>query len=295
MSRIKVFFTFAAFIWLWGCGFWALWRYAASGEIPWLGLLVNAWALPVWMLLRFSLPQRFSGEQREAKAFALVLLGLAFVLLTATEQNLPIHLSIYNLFVVLLYLFHSSAVSHPPVPQQNQRFTPLVLSSGSCWPDLAAEQQDIAVEGGEFPAEGGGYLLVMMRGSFCADSRAQLLQLAELHPRLKQLGIQLVFASTELGEHWHHLWPDNEKPLTLQLDPRAMQNEAFIAQAGVPLWLRLSGRMMGVRGPATAAACRPSAWLLDSEGYVVWRHLPANYRVPGSGAFLYSQVSRLED
>ncbi|WP_237066742.1 hypothetical protein [Microbulbifer guangxiensis] len=177
----------------------------------------------------------------------------------------------------------------------NQKFPPLLLAGGGSWPLDTTGAAPVEEREGESATGEGGYLLVAMRGSFCADSRAQLLQLASLQTRLDRLGVQLVLVSTEAPEHWHHWWPGKDKPKVLQLDAHNAKNEAFIAPAGVPLWLRLTGRLLGMRGPASAAACRPSAWLLDDEGYIVWRHLPANYRMPGSGDFFLGQVSRLGD
>lgn len=295
MTRIKGFFTFAAFIWLWGCGIWALWQYFASAEIAWLGVLINAWAMPLWMVLRFFRSGQFAGEQWEPKAFAVLLVGLGIALLTASEQSLPMQLTLYNLFIVLIYLFHWSAVSHPAMPPLEQLFPPLSLSGSQRWP-VADSHGERQIEEIDEATEGkGGYLLVMLRGTFCADSRAQVCQLAQALPRLKKSDVELMLVSTEQAEHWHHLWPGDSEPQVLQLAPTEAANAAFIEPAGVPIWLRLLGRLVGMRAPSSGAACRPSAWLLDDEGYVVWRHLPANYRMPGSGEFLCGQVSRLED
>ncbi|WP_345549010.1 hypothetical protein [Microbulbifer aestuariivivens] len=267
--------------------------------------------MPIWMLLRFFLPARFAGEQWEPKGFAVQLIGLAITLLTASEQSLPLQLSLYNLFVVLVYFFHWSALNHPVMQSIDQKIPSLTLADGSCWPSagLLSDHCENDSEG-ESPLEAnGGYLVVFLRGTFCADSRAQLYQLAQGQYRLEKNNVKLVLVSTEPAERWPQLWPGESAPAVLQLSSSAPANRAFIAPASVPIWFRLLGpwvrRWAGsgqvrcadsvTAAASGGAACRPSAWLLDDAGYIVWRYLPGNYRMPGSGEFLCGQVSRLED
>lgn len=106
MNKIKAFFASIALIWLFGCGVWAISRFLGSAEIAWFGLLVNAWALPLWMLFCRLWPGKFRSEEREPPAFSAVLVGLAIALLGDSEKGLAVYLGIYNLFVFLLYLHY---------------------------------------------------------------------------------------------------------------------------------------------------------------------------------------------
>jgi hypothetical protein len=287
MNRFKCFFTFIAFVWLWSCGFGALYFYFVSGEIAWLGTLLSAWALPVWMWIRYLWPRKFSSEQREPIAFATVLAGLAVALLADSEKGLAVYLAIYNLFVVLIYLFHLSALRHPPAPEVGELFPSVDVDDGSSW--NAAEALH--------PPTTNGVLLLFLRGSFCADSRTQVIQLVELVPALQRNGVQLVLASTEAERHWQAILQHGVKAKALQLAPAGERNKPFVAPRGVPVWLRLLGLILpsSRRAAGSAEACRPSAWLIDADGRVVWRHLPANYRQPGEVALLRGQLSRLPE
>ena len=285
MNRFKCFFTFIAFVWLWSCGFGALYIYFISGDVAWLGTLLSAWALPVWMWIRYRWPSKFSGEQREPIAFATVMAGLAVALLADSEKGLAVYLAIYNLFVVLVYLFHLTALRHPAMPGVGTLFPTLDVADGANWSTTDALR----------PPATKGALLLFLRGSFCADSRAQVSQLAELAPALRRSEVQLVLASTEVAHHWQAMLQEDVSAQILQLAPVGQQNGPFIAARGVPAWLRLLGLILpsSRRAAGAAEACRPSAWLLDADGRVVWRHLPANYRQPGEAALLRGQLSRL--
>ncbi|WP_323846935.1 hypothetical protein [Microbulbifer magnicolonia] len=275
MNKFKVFFTAIAFFWLWGCGFWAAFHYFSTGDIAWLGLLINAWALPVWMLLRYRWPLKYRGDLREPVAFAAVLAGLAIALLSDSEKGQPVYLAIYNLFILLIYLFHLSAFRHPDMPAVDASFPALVTAAGNSW--NAAEYARLS--------DFAGLVLVFLRGSFCADSRAQLAQLPELLPALKKRGVGLVIITGEDPARCSSRLPKPPEFELLQLSAEAPANQPFIASGGVPM--RLSSRL--------SAAIRPSQWLLDSEGFVLWRHLPANYRIPGDVEQLRGQLFRLED
>jgi len=279
MNNFKGFFTFIAFVWLWGCGIWAICCGINTEEIAWLGLLLSAWALPVWMLLRYMWPSRYRGDLRETPAFAVLLVGLALALLTDTEKGLALYLAIYNLFVVLVYLFHLSALAQPQLPDVN--FPSLRTATGP-W-----RAQQAAAEGGCR-----GLVLVFLRGSYCADSRRLLAELARLQDEFAQRGVRLVLISSECNEstsgavRWQRWWPRAARGEWLQVD-NAGANSTFVAAAGAPLWARL---LLG----AKAAACRPSTWLLDCDGTILWRYLPGNYRLPGDMEGLRSQLFRLE-
>ncbi|GAB2521067.1 hypothetical protein GCM10008940_24480 [Microbulbifer agarilyticus] len=47
--------------------------------------------------------------------------------------------------------------------------------------------------------------------------------------------------------------------------------------------------------PWHSAAARPSAWLVDSEGVILWRELTGNYRTPARADTLRAQWFRLVD
>ncbi|MGL6160144.1 hypothetical protein [Microbulbifer sp.] len=276
MNKFNSFFTILAFIWLYSCGFWALFRWISTGDIAWLGLAINALALPVWMILRWWRPAGYRGSLREDPAFAAVLLGLAVALVTDTGKGEPTYLAIYNLFILLAYLFHISALRQPEMPKVNGRFPPLCTVEGQRW--------DPAAGGDEGNIE--GLVLVFLRGTFCADSRALLSQLPELGELLNRYNARLVLFSTEDKARWTQLWRGGQLPEIVQLAEKEA-NRLFVAAGGQPLWLRL------LRPPtATAGACRPGLWLLDSEGFVLWRHLPGNYRTPGDVDLLKGQLSR---
>lgn len=277
MNKFKGFFTFIAFVWLCGCGFWAIFRGFVTGEIAWLGVLINAWALPVWMLLRYRRPAKFSGDLRETPAFAAVLLGLAVVLLADFGRGQPVYLAVYNLFILLVYLFHLSALRHPQMPPLDALFPELNTVGGGSWSAAeVARREKVA-----------GLLLVFLRGSFCADSRALLAQLSGLSAELQRRNVKLILCSAEAESTWRKFssWPEAAE--LVQLVPSAEANSAFVASGGVPLLIRL------LKSPV--AALRPSLWLLDDDGYVVWRHLPENYRLPGNAQLLRGQLFRLEE
>lgn len=279
MNKFKSFFTIIAFIWLYSCGFWALFHWISAGGIAWLGLAISGLALPLWMFLRWWRPARYRGSLREDPAFAAALVGLAVVLISDTGKGGPTYLAIYNLFVLLAYLFHLSALHHPEMPRVNGYFPPLRTAEGRRWDPIA--------DSGEAGARGLG--LIFLRGTFCADSRALLLQLPELEERLNRCGAHLVLFSTEEKGRWEHLWRGGQLPEIVQLAAEGEGNRLFVAAGGQPLWLRLSSPF----APA-AVACRPSLWLLDRDGSVLWRHLPGNYRTPGGADFLKGQLFRLE-
>ncbi|MBB3062316.1 hypothetical protein [Microbulbifer rhizosphaerae] len=278
MNKFKSFFTFLAFIWLYSCGFWALFRWISVGGIAWLGLAVNALALPVWMILRLWRPARYRGSLREDPAFAAVLLGLAVVLVTDTGKGEPAYLAIYNLFILLAYLFHLSALRQPEMPGVNERFPPLCTVEGQRL-DPAAGVREGNIE---------GLVLVFLRGTFCADSRALLSKLPELGELLNHYNAQLILFSTEDKRRWAHLWRGGQLPEIVQLAEEEEANRPFVAAGGQPLWQRLFRP-----STPTAGVCRPGLWLLDGEGFVLWRHLPGNYRTPGDVDLLKGQLSRL--
>lgn len=284
MNKFKSFFSLISFFWLWSCGFYALFQWFVTGKIAWPGLLINAWALPLWMLLRFLNPQKLSGDQRETPAFAAVLSGLAVTLLTDVDRGLPLCLAIANLFVVLVYLFHLSAFRQPDMPAVDSVFPTLAACDGKGWNAAASGRGEKAA----------GLLLVFLRGSFCADSRAQLVQLAAMEEALRRRSVHLVLFSTESADHWRSLWVGETEPEIVELCPVEERNRQFIAARGAPAWLRLLGRLVG-SGGGPVAVCRPSCWLLDDEAFVIWRHLPHNYRLPGSGSFIRGQLVRLEE
>ena len=289
MIKFKGFFTLLAFIWLWVCGCAALHQCFSSGKIAWFGLLVNAWALPIWMLMRYRNPQKYSGDQRETPAFALVLAGLAIALLTDTGRGAALYLSIVNLFVLLVYLFHLSALRHPSAPAVDSVFPVLKTAAGETW---RAQDRSATVDAQ-------GLLLVFLRGSYCASSRALLSQLSGLESVLEHTGVQVELFATEADNNWWRQWCCLARAEYVAIDAREKES-AFVAAGGVPLWFylpRLPSLIFGGNwsGEGAAAACRPSCWLLDRDGYVVWRHLPDNYRVPGSAEFLQGQLFRLEE
>lgn len=322
MNKFKVFFTFLAFIWLLTCGIGAIYAFVHDLEgtrrVAWIGLLINAWALPFWMLLRYLFAGKIEGDLREAGAFAAVLSGLAIVLLTDNNLGLPIYLAIYNLFVFLIYLYHLSAVTFPEMPSLDTPFPTLAQKNAGEWSATAyCRKYQLS-----------GVLVLFLRGSYCADSRNQLIQLQELVPELQRRKVGLVLWSTEPEKKWPiHLnggfgasqCPDSNgdagpvvsrqaekqveqqaervlersttsdvgKPsarLTVQQLTESLQHRfPFIARGGAPLLLR----------PWVRDAARPSAWLVDAEGYILWRELAPNYRTPPSAATLRAQLFRL--
>lgn len=310
MNKFKVFFTFIAFFWLLLCGFGAIYAIAVGDTgtslSAWFGLLINAWALPIWMLLRYLKPETFTGDLREPGAFSCVLFGLAIVLLTDIERGLPIYLSLCNLFVLLVYLYHLSAVGHPQTPAVDTQFPAIVLAGDQKW-----QAEDFCCE-----RQLRGVLAVFLRGSYCAGSRDQLHQIRALMPDLARRDIGLILFSTQPEHKWPaqliaDIYPrhrpgantDSEfevgegdgvasdaardakvVPL-LQLDADSENTSAFVARSAAPLILR----------PWVRDAARPSAWLIDCEGFVLWRELSANYRLPASVGTLRGQLFRIDD
>ncbi|WP_226667799.1 hypothetical protein [Microbulbifer aggregans] len=192
---------------------------------------------------------------------------------------MAVYLAIYNLFVFLIYLNHLSAVRHSSMPAVNSSFPELMVEGNQSW-----QAADVC---GNF----GGALLLFLRGSFCAESRIQVRQLMCAQEKLDARGVKLVLVSMETRAQWYERLrcdPQADIPgkwLFLQLDRDAAKNVPFIASSGAPFVRWWWGR----------DAVRPSTWLLDAEGYIVWRYLPDNYRVPGSGAQFLEQLYRLEE
>ncbi|HEY8569337.1 hypothetical protein [Microbulbifer sp.] len=281
MNKFKAFFTFIGFFWLLACGFWAAFALLrgsdASSATAWIGLLINAWALPIWMLLRYLFPGKISGDLREPGAFAGVLLGLALVLLADSERGWPVYLAIYNLFVFLLYLYHLSSVAWPPMPAVDSLFPAVEEMNQGRW--RAAEYcREHNLE---------GVIVLFLRGSYCADSRNQLRQLHALQEELLGKNVGLVLWSVQ-GEHkWPRWLLVNDSPVnTLQVRQLAQPAlEFFVAASAAPFLLR----------PWIKDAARPSAWLVDTEGNILWRELAANYRTPVAVATLRSQLFRLQE
>ncbi|MCK7598508.1 hypothetical protein M0G74_14600 [Microbulbifer sp. CAU 1566] len=290
MNKFKAFFTFLAFIWLMSCGFLAIHGFLSDSRgvsnAAWFGLLINSWALPVWMLLRYRFSGNFTGDIRESGAFTAVLLGLAIVLLTDTERGWPIYLAIFNLFVLLIYLYHLSALSHPTLPAVNSLFPSLgIVGSGEGVPEGVSENEEKEHwQAVDYCRENqlSGVLLVFLRGSYCADSRNQVHHLRALLPELQRRNVGLVFWSTQPVRKW------SQSLLGLnvgQLSGADTQNAPFVTRCGAPFLLQ----------PWIRDAARPSAWLLDAEGYILWRELSVNYRVPVTAESLRSQLFRVED
>ena len=281
MNKFKAFFTFIGFFWLLLCGFWAvltLVRGLESGATAaWIGLLINAWALPSWMLLRYLFPGKISGDLREPGAFAGVLVGLALILLTDSERGLPVYLAIYNLFVFLFYLHHLSSVAWPPMPAPGTLFPALEHRGVGRW------------QAAEYCREHGvrGVIVLFLRGSYCADSRHQLSQLYTLLEDLQRQNVGLVLWSVQSEDRWpHHLLAPNTSQVIFQVRQLAQPVPAlFAASNAAPLILH----------PWIKDAARPSAWLLDAEGYILWRELPATYRMPTTVATLRNQLFRLQE
>ncbi|MFV8783792.1 hypothetical protein ACNKU7_15350 [Microbulbifer sp. SA54] len=279
MIKFKVFFTFLAIIWLCLCGAGSIYAFFATGNVAWMGVAVNALALPIWLLARQIRSTEIAPDLRESPAFAGVLIGLGVALLLDTKKGMAVYLAIYNLFVFLLYLYHLSAIRHPSMVAVNSRFPQLQLADSQAW-DAADNEGDC-----------GGFLLLFLRGSFCAESRWQLWQLLAAHEKLSRSSVRPVLISMESRAQWLEYFRRTQSAdipdswLFLELNGSAESNELFIANSGAPLlcWHQKK------------AAVRPSAWLLDTEGYVVWRHLPANYRDPGSITLIADQLYRLEE
>ena len=293
MNKFKVFFTFLAFFWLGLCGFWAISQCFQERELAWLGVLINAWALPIWMLLRSLYPEKFAGDLRESPAFFGVLGGLAVILLSDAGRGWPVYLSIYNLLVVLVYLFHLTAIAAPSaprlLPQIDAHFPDLVLQnekggdSGYTW-----RARDFCTEQGA-----SGVMAIFIRGGFCADSRHLLAGLRRQVGEFRQRGVALaVFTIAaerpSADTKTHSLASTVASPggfPVLPLDPMAEQNLPFIAPWGAPLW----------RWSWQKDATRPCAWLIDEEGDVIWRHLPGNYRTLPAVTFLRDQLYRVDE
>mgnify|MGYP003835822951 CR=1 FL=1 len=249
--------------------------------MPWIGLFINAWALPVWMLLRYLKPQKLAGDMRESGAFFAVLIGLAIVLLSDSERGLPVTLAIVNLFVLLVYLYHLSAVRHPVMPALDEEFPSLEIIGGKSW-------QARVFCGGEARKSGSengvsGVLVIFLRGSYCADSRSQLHQLRALVPELNRRNIGLLLLSCQPAAKWPEALTAGMQ--VLQLDATGANAGRFVAPSAAPIILR----------PWLRDAARPSAWLLDSEGYIVWRTLATNYRVTAGVELLRGQLFRIDD
>ena len=289
MNKFKAFFTFFAFTWLSVCGIGAVFpligSVTASETLAWMGVVLNALALPIWILLRYLNPQKLRGDLRESGAFAGVLIGLALTLLTDSELGLPIYLVITNLFVFLLYLYHLSSVSHPEMTPVNAHF-----------PDLT-DAQGRTLKIADFCAERrlAGAFVVFLRGSYCADSRSQLYQLPRLLPELRQRNIGLVLCSAQPASAWPEelLRPLTDAgDLSEDIPQGASQSilqladtSEFIARQAAPLMIY----------PWIADATRPSVWLVDESGIVLWRELTANYRTPAGADLLRAQWFRLQD
>ncbi|MBB5212909.1 hypothetical protein [Microbulbifer hydrolyticus] len=305
MNKFKVFFTFIGFFWLLLCGFGAIYAiatgYGSNSPTAWLGLLINAWALPIWMLVRYLYPGKIAGDLREPGAFSGVLMGLAIVLLADNERGLPVYLAIANLFVLLAYLYHLSAVRHPKMPALDTEFPPLEIEGSENW-RAAAFCRERRLD---------GVLLVFLRGSYCADSRSQLHQIRALLPDLTRRNIGLLLLSTQPELKWPAPYATDpsvfvggnvgvgntagripsgaekyrEDSQLRQLDVSGEASSSFVARSAAPFILR----------PWVRDAARPSAWLIDREGYILWRELAANYREPASVELLRSQLFRVED
>nr|WP_033230331.1 redoxin domain-containing protein [Microbulbifer agarilyticus] len=241
---------------------------------------MNALALPIWVWFRYLYPQKFHGDLRETSAFLAVLLGLALALLADGQLSLPIYLVITNLFVVLLYLYHFSSIAHPALPGLNEPFPEIEEQTGK-----GCHIRDICRERAL-----DGVFVVFLRGSFCADSRGQLASFQHLLPELQKRNIGILLFSAQPSTSW-------DKSLSqlgaaaraeLQVHQLAESSEVyplFVARQGAPLLMQ----------PWQSAAARPSAWLVDSEGLVLWRELAGNYRTPPGADSLRAQWFRLED
>jgi len=273
MNKFKAFFTFLAFLWLCLCGFWGIYALFGSGNAAWAGLVINAFALPLWMLIRYLLPEKTASDLRESPAFAGVLLGLGFALLADAQKGLPLYLAIYNLFVVLIYLFHLSTIGHSRLPAVGAHFPVLTVCNHA-----SGNPAELCRKVGEK-----GVLVVFLRGAFCAGSRTLLGQLHKLEMRLKEREVSLLVVGAQPRLQWPRFGMGEFS--YWQADPKAQENASFVAGFGAPLLL----------WPRQKEAVRPSAWLLDCEGTVIWRHLPGNYRVPGTAALFADQLYRLDD
>lgn len=281
MNKFKAFFTFFAFTWLLVCGFGALIPLLGSAtvseKIAWLGVILNALALPIWMLLRFLRPNKLEGDLREPMAFFAVLTGLALALLADTQRGLPIYLVLFNLFVFLIYIYHLSAVSHPQMPAVNDVFPVLSAEAGRQW--------QIA----DFCAAHGlcGAFVIFLRGSYCADSRRQLVQLRQLRGELERRKIGLVLWSAQPPSSWPNKFtqPLSGAPGMPGGVSTLTGPSPFIACQGTPLLVY----------PWVADAARPSAWLVDADGIILWRELAPNYRTPPEADLLRAQCYRLQD
>ncbi|QKX17391.1 hypothetical protein [Microbulbifer sp. YPW1] len=258
------------------------------------------------MALRYLKAETFAGDLREPGAFSGVLFGLAIVLLTDTDRGLPIYLSLCNLFILLVYLYHLSAVGHPRTPAVDTQFPAIALVGDKKWQaeNFCRERQLR------------GVLAVFLRGSYCAGSRDQLHQMRALLPDLAQRDIGLILFGTQPEHKWPAqliaaIYPGSgqdtgadsnvesgvgggvrsdvgrsKKLVALQqLDVNGENTSAFVARSAAPLILR----------PWVRDAARPSAWLIDNEGFVLWRELSANYRVPASAGTLRAQLFRIDD
>ena len=281
MNKFKAFFTFFAFTWLVVCGIGAFFPLIGSAgtseKLAWAGVILNALALPGWMMFRYFHPQKMRGDLRESGAFTGVLAGLAMTLLMDAQRGLPIYLVITNLFVFLVYLYHLSSVSHPAMPRVHDQFPDLSVAEG--------EKLKIA----NICAERGlsGVFVVFLRGSYCADSRNQLFQLHQLHAELDRRGIGIILCSAQPASAWP---AELLQPLIASgtLSHPILQLTApaeFIAPQAAPLLVF----------PWIADAVRPSVWLVDVSGTILWRELSANYRTPASADLLRAQWFRLLD
>ncbi|MBN8432452.1 hypothetical protein JF535_16540 [Microbulbifer salipaludis] len=236
--------------------------------------------------MRYQYPEKIAGDLRESGALFGVLAGLAIVLLTDATRGLPIYLAITNLFVLLVYLYHLSAVTHPQMPGVDDMFPPLAFAGGEKW------------VAGQFCSTRRlrGVLVVFLRGAFCAASRRQLHQLHALMPELARRNMGMLLLSGQSPACWPASLAAEVAALASedcrleQLDTAATNAQGFIADSAAP-FLRHAFRQPERR----THAVRPSAWLLDADGYILWRDLAMNYRVPVQVETLRSQLSRVED
>lgn len=245
-----VFFTFFSFMWLFLCGVWAFYQFVGDASLAWLGLTVNSLALPFWVAYRHFKAEKINADLRETPAFFLVLTGLLITLLTDQEKGVPLYFSLYNLFIVLLYLFQFSRLRFPRDYKTMLEFPP-------------------ATRGSSDESEEKASLWVFLRSPWCAHSRAVVTCLEQNAGKFAEAGVRITLWLAKGNRI------SGNKPLAenIEIKTWAGGEVGVEMDGGQPLLARISGQ--------GSDALKPSYWLLDSCGRILWRHLPANYRTPG--------------
>ncbi len=144
----------------------------------------------------------------------------------------------------------------------------------------------------------GPTLLIFYRGGWCPFCNAQIHDLTQAYPELKDRGVTPVAISVDRAEEANRTRATYTIPFPVLSDPDLVAHRAFsVLQPLEPAYVaKIKALGMDVEassGRSHHTVAIPSVFLVDREGVVRWAHADPNYKVRPSPQQLLSVIDRV--